>query len=155
MEANHPSSVSRHEALSFSLKDAAGPEIDAPSRFARALKRARFARGWTQAQLAKQLSITKRSIVSWETGARIPGVGMILLLLDVLNPEEDLSLHQELLCAYIVDDLEREAHRKDRKPGPDDALLQRAQRVIGLVLHLPHRATPAEPGPQHRLEDQA
>src|SRR5713226_5750609 len=155
MEANHPSSVSRHEALSFSLKDAAGPEIDAPSRFARALKRARFARGWTQAQLAKQLSITKRSIVSWETGARIPGVGMILLLLDVLNPEEDLSLHQELLCAYIIDDLERETRRKDPQHRQDD-LLQRAQRVIGRVLQLPKRATQARPTQeQNVIEAQA
>ncbi len=154
MEADHPSSVSHHEALSFSLKDAAGPQIDAPSRFARALKQARFARGWTQAQLAKQLSITKRSIVSWETGARIPSVGMVVLLLDVLNPEEDLSLHQELITAYIIDDLEREARRKDPQHRQDD-LLQRAQRVIGLVLQLPKRATQARPmQEQNVIEEQ-
>jgi transcriptional regulator with XRE-family HTH domain len=140
VEANR---LSANEALSFSLKDTTGPEIDAPSRFARALKRARFARGWTQAQLSKQLSITKRSIVSWETGARIPSVGMVVLLLDVLNPEEDLSLHQELLCAYIVDDLERQESRKDPEQHQNDLLLQRAQRVIELVLQLPERATQA------------
>ncbi len=75
--------------------------------------------------------------MSWETGARIPHVGMVVLLLDGLLPDEELSLHQELLCAYIVDDLEREACRKDPQRSPDEALLQRVRRVVELVLQLP------------------
>lgn len=77
-----------------------------------------------------------------------------MLLLDVLFPDEEMSLHQELLCAYIVDDLEREARRKDTQRDSADALLQRVQHVIELVLHLPHQATLTKPEPQHPLEDQ-
>src|SRR5690348_12183115 len=139
-----------NKALAFPLSlsaEATGPEVEGPTRFARALKRARFARGWTQAKLAEQLSITKRSIVSWETGARIPSVGMVVLLLDAFSPAHELSLHQELLCAYILDDLEREARRKDVEHRKDDLLLQRVQRVMGEILQLPKRAAMGEPEP--------
>jgi transcriptional regulator with XRE-family HTH domain len=136
------------------LEETVGPEVEGPSRFARALKRARFARGWTQAKLAAQLAIPKRSIVSWETGERIPGVGMVMLLLDALFPGEKLSLHRELITAYIVDDLERQEQRRDSQRGQDDPLLQRVQRVMAQVLQLPMSATQARPaiGHQEALE---
>ncbi len=136
------------------LEETVGPEVEGPSRFARALKRARFARGWTQAKLAAQLAIPKRSIVSWETGERIPGVGMVMLLLDALFPGEKLSLHRELITAYIVDDLERQEQRRDSQRGQDDPLLQRVQRVMAQVLQLSMSATQARPaiGHQEALE---
>jgi len=121
-------------AFPLSLEEARGSEVEGPSRFARALKRARFARGWTQAKLATQLAIPKRSIVSWETGERIPSVGMVMLLLDALFPGEELSLHRELITAYIVDDLERLERRRDSQRDQDDPLLQRMQRVMAQVL---------------------
>ncbi len=138
----------------MALEETVGPEVEGPSRFARALKRARFARGWTQAKLAAQLAIPKRSIVSWETGERIPGVGMVMLLLDALFPGEKLSLHRELITAYIVDDLERQEQRRDSQRGQDDPLLQRVQRVMAQVLQLPMSATEARPaiGHQEALE---
>jgi transcriptional regulator with XRE-family HTH domain len=141
-------------AFPLSLEKTVGPEVEGPSRFARALKRARFARGWTQAKLAAQLAIPKRSIVSWETGERIPGVGMVMLLLDALFPGEKLSLHRELITAYIVDDLERQEQRRDSQRGQDDPLLQRVQRVMAQVLQLPMSATQARPaiGHQEALE---
>ena len=141
-------------AFPLSLEETVGPEVEGPSRFARALKRARFARGWTQAKLAAQLAIPKRSIVSWETGERIPGVGMVMLLLDALFPGEKLSLHRELITAYIVDDLERQEQRRDSQRGQDDPLLQRVQRVMAQVLQLPMSATQARPaiGHQEALE---
>ena len=144
MKADH---FSQNTSLAFplSLEEAAGPEVEGPSRFARALKRARFARGWTQAKLAAQLAIPKRSIVSWETGERIPSVGMVMLLLDALFPGEELSFQRELITAYIVDDLERKAQRRDAQRGQDDPLLQRVQRVIAQVLQLPMSATQARP----------
>ncbi len=142
------------ERIRLSLEETVGPEVEGPSRFARALKRARFARGWTQAKLAAQLAIPKRSIVSWETGERIPGVGMVMLLLDALFPGEKLSLHRELITAYIVDDLERQEQRRDSQRGQDDPLLQRVQRVMAQVLQLPMSATEARPaiGHQEALE---
>ncbi len=137
-------------AFPLSLEETVGPEVEGPSRFARALKRARFARGWTQAKLAAQLAIPKRSIVSWETGERIPGVGMVMLLLDALFPGEKLSLHRELITAYIVDDLERQEQRRDSQRGQDDPLLQRVQRVMAQVLQLPMSATQERPAIGHQ-----
>jgi len=150
---------SENNALAFPLSlsaETAGPEVEGPSRFARALKRARFAKGWTQATLAAQLAIPKRSIVSWETGERIPGVGMVMLLLDALFPGEELTFHRELVTAYIVDDLERQEQRRDSQRGQADPLLQRVQRVMAQVLQLPMSATQATPAIGHQeASDQA
>src|SRR6266446_4276937 len=121
------------ERIRLSLEETVGPEVEGPSRFARALKRARFTRGWTQAKLAAQLAIPKRSIVSWETGERIPSVGMVMILLDALFPGEELSFQRELITAYIVDDLERQEQRRGPQRGQDDPLLQRVQRVMAQV----------------------
>ena len=94
MKADFSENTTLAFPLSF-MGAAAGPEVEGPSHFARALKRARMARGWTQAKLAEQLAISKRAIVSWETGERIPGVGMVVLLLDGLFPDEEFSLHRD------------------------------------------------------------
>jgi transcriptional regulator with XRE-family HTH domain len=143
---------SQNDSLAFplSLEKAAVPEVEGPSHFARALKRARFTRGWTQAKLAAQLAISKRSIVSWETGERIPSVGMVILLLDALFPDEEFSLHRELITAYIVDDLERQAQRRDPQRDQDDPLLQRVQRVMTRVLQLSMRAMQARPAKEYQ-----
>jgi transcriptional regulator with XRE-family HTH domain len=143
---------SQNNSLAFplSLEETAGPEVEGPSRFARALKRARMARGWTQAKLAAQLAIPKRSIVSWETGERIPGVGMVMLLLDALFPGEELSFQRELITAYIVDDLEQKAQRRGSQRGQGDPLLQRVQRVMAHVLQLPTSPTQARPAIGHQ-----
>jgi transcriptional regulator with XRE-family HTH domain len=148
---------SQNNSLAFplSLEETAGPEVEGPSRFARALKRARFARGWTQAKLAAQLAIPKRSIVSWETGERIPSVGMVMLLLDALFPGEELSFHRELITAYIVDDLERQEQRGDSQGrGQDDPLLKRVQRVMAQVLQPSMSATQARPGMGHQEDSE-
>lgn len=144
---------SEHNSLAFPLSlptETTGPEVEGPTRFARALKRARFARGWTQARLAAQLAIPKRSIVSWETGERLPSVGMVVLLLDALFPGEELSLQRELITAYIVDDLERQQQRRGPQHGQDDPLLQRVQRVIAQVLQLPISTTQTGTAIGHR-----
>lgn len=144
---------SQDNSLAFpflSLEEAKGPEVEGPSRFARALKRARFGRGWTQARLAEQLAIPKRSIVSWETGERIPSVGMVMLLIDALFPDEELSLHRELITAYIVDDLERQGQRRDSQRDQDDPLLQRMQRVMTQVLQPSLSASQASPTIGHQ-----
>src|SRR5258708_20618137 len=130
MKADH---FSQNDALAFRLswtEERVGPEVNGPSRFATALKQARFRKGWTQAKLAAQLSISKRSIVSWETAERIPSIGMVILLLDALLTEEELSLHRELITAYILDDLERQQSRQDLQRPQDDPFLQRAHRMI-------------------------
>jgi transcriptional regulator with XRE-family HTH domain len=154
MKAERSSQQDNSLVFPVSLEEARGPEVEGPSRFARALKRARFARGWTQARLAAQLAITKRSIVSWETGERIPGVGMVVLLLDALFPGEECTLHRELITAYIVDDLERQQQRRGSQGGQANLLLQRVQRVMAEVLRLPQSVTQAgaAPGQQEAAE---
>jgi transcriptional regulator with XRE-family HTH domain len=163
MKADH-SPQDNPLAFPVSFEEAASPEVEGPTRFARALKRARFARGWTQARLAAQLPIPKRSIVSWETGERIPSIGMVLLLLDALFPGEELSLHRELATAYIVDDLERQEQRRGSQRGQGDPLLQRVQRVMAQVsLASGHRAVAQAneqleerepPRPQEQVDEQ-
>ncbi len=68
-----------------------------------------------------------------------------MLLLDVLFPGEELSLHRELIMAYIVDDLERLEQRRGSQHDRDDPLLQRMQRVTELVLRFPSSASQARP----------
>src|SRR6266852_1684991 len=147
---------SQDNSLAFPLflEETAGPEVEGPSRFARALKRARFARGWTQARLAAQLAIPKRSIVSWETGERIPGVGMVMLLLDALFPGEELSFQRELSIAYIVDDLERKLQRRDAQHSQNDPLLQRIQRVMTQVLQLPPNVPQTGPARGYQVDEE-
>lgn len=132
MENKH---LAQNNPLALSLEGAPGPEIDAPSRFARALKQARFRKGWTQAKLAVQLGITKRTIVSWETATRIPSIGMVLALLAVLSDGE-LSLHHELLYSYILDDLEDQIQRKDPEGRKIDSLARQLQQVFSHVERL-------------------
>jgi transcriptional regulator with XRE-family HTH domain len=154
MKADH---FSQNDALAFPLsltEETVGPEVNGPSRFATALKQARFRKGWTQAKLAAQLSISKRSIVSWETAERIPSIGMVILLLDALLTEEELSLHREMITAYIVDDLERLQRRKDLQRQQDDPFLQRVQRMIERVLQLPARSVQARPSKEHRVAEE-
>jgi hypothetical protein len=53
--------------------------------------------------LAAQLHISERTLVSWETGARLPPVGMVLYLSRRLLGSERLD--NELMRAYLLDDL--------------------------------------------------
>jgi transcriptional regulator with XRE-family HTH domain len=77
-------------------------------RFPIALKQARLARQLKQETLAAQLHVKLRTLVSWETGTRIPSVGMVALLSQVLA--EDFDLEHDLVRAYIADDLARQTY---------------------------------------------
>ncbi len=77
-------------------------------RFPIALKQARLARQLKQETLAAQLHVKLRTLVSWETGTRIPSVGMVALLSQVLA--EDFDLEHDLVRAYIADDLARQSY---------------------------------------------
>ena len=85
-----------------------------PPRFPLALKRARLAKQWKQEALAAHMHVKVRTLVSWETGTRLPSVGMVILLSLLLT--DDLDLSNDLVRAYIADDLIRQAlsqHEKD------------------------------------------
>ncbi len=133
-----------NQPMSFSMEDAERSQALGPSRFARALKQARFARGWTQAELADQLSLPKRALVSWETAERVPSIGMVLVLLDALRPEEGVSLQHDLVTAYIADDLEHLKNRNDQKAKTEASFAHRLPRILKSVLHstTPNRGHP-------------
>jgi len=140
------------DSLSFSLEDAARSQVHGPSRFARALKQARFARGWTQADLAARLPIPKRAIVSWETAERVPSIGMVMLLVDTLRPEEEVSLRHDLITAYIADDLERLKNRSDHKTKQVVPFFQRIQRILESVLQLSSKNVVRPSSQEHRTD---
>jgi DNA-binding transcriptional regulator YiaG len=78
------------------------------TRFSLALKKARLAKQLKQEALAAQLHVKLRTLVSWETGTRIPSIGMVILLNLLLTDGLDLS--NDLLLAYIADDLTHQAY---------------------------------------------
>jgi transcriptional regulator with XRE-family HTH domain len=125
----------RNQPMPFSMEGAERSQALGPSRFARALKQARFARGWTQAELAQKLSLPKRALVSWETAERVPSIGMVLVLLDALRPEDEMPLQHELVTAYIADDLNHLQSRNDQKAKPEASFAQRLSHILESVLH--------------------
>lgn len=80
-------------------------------RFPLALKRARLARQLKQETLAAQLHVKLRTLVSWETGTRLPSVGMVALLSLLLIG--DLRANNDLFLAYVADDLARQADSQE------------------------------------------
>lgn len=80
-------------------------------RFPLALKRARLARQLKQEMLAARLHVKLRTLVSWETGTRLPSVGMVALLSLLLTG--DLGTNNDLFLAYIADDLARQADSQE------------------------------------------
>lgn len=49
------------------------------------IKKLRKSRGWTQSQLADQLSVSKQTISNWETGIKVPRMGSLQKLADLFN----------------------------------------------------------------------
>lgn len=99
-----------------------------PKHFPVALKQARLARHIKQDALAAQLHIAERTLVSWETGARLPPVGMVLYLSRRLLGSERLD--NELMRAYVLDDLDWQLSlRQDKAIVSDlqDALISLEQ----------------------------
>lgn len=96
-----------------------------PSRFPLALKKARLAKQWKQETLAAHLHVKLRTLVSWETGTRIPSIGMVILLSLLLTDGLDLS--NDLLLASIADDLTHQTHSQDNDDFRTLALCVREQ----------------------------
>ncbi len=85
-------------------------ETTAVSRFALAFKHARLTKRWKQEDLAKALHIKLRTVVSWETGTRLPSAGIVFLLCMLFQDQggaADLFQH-DLFISYLLDDLQRQ-----------------------------------------------
>jgi len=101
-----------------------------PLRFPLALKKARLAKRLKQEALAAQLHIKLRTLVSWETGTRIPSAGMVALLSYLLTDRFDPG--NDLVLAYIADDLARQSQQED------NGFRMLAQRVLEQLAQIQH-----------------
>ena len=70
------------------------------------IKRLREARGWTQAELARRLNLTRNGVNSWEQGLSMPSPAYLVELAKVFSVSTDYLLGLEPLAAINVSGLE-------------------------------------------------
>ena len=93
-----------------------------PPRFPPVLKRKRLAKGYKQEVLAATyLHVTPRALKSWETGTRTPPAAIVALLNYQLTGD---PLAQELLTAYLIDDLLHQAHLQEQNGAFCELVMQ-------------------------------
>lgn len=68
----------------------------------------REARGWTQAELARRLSITRNGVNSWEQGLSMPSPACLVDLAKLFSVSTDYLLGVERLDAVNVTGLNEE-----------------------------------------------
>lgn len=72
------------------------------------IKVLREARGWTQAELARRLSITRNGVNSWEQGLSMPSPACLVDLAKLFSISTDYLLGVERLDAVNVTGLNEE-----------------------------------------------
>lgn len=72
------------------------------------IKVLREARGWTQAELARRLSITRNGVNSWEQGLSMPSPACLVDLAKLFSVSTDYLLGVERLDAINVTGLNEE-----------------------------------------------
>ena len=72
------------------------------------IKELRTARGWTQADLARRLGITRNGVNSWEQGLSIPSPASLVELAKVFSVTTDYLLGVESLDTVNVAGLKKE-----------------------------------------------
>lgn len=72
------------------------------------IKALREARGWTQAELARRLSITRNGVNSWEQGLSMPSPACLVDLAKLFSVSTDYLLGVERLETVNVTDLNEE-----------------------------------------------
>lgn len=72
------------------------------------IKALREARGWTQAELARRLSITRNGVNSWEQGLSMPSPACLLDLAKLFSVSTDYLLGVERLETVNVTGLNEE-----------------------------------------------
>lgn len=70
------------------------------------IKSLRTARGWTQAELARRLNITRNGVNSWEQGLSMPSPAFLVELAKVFSVSTDYLLGLENLNTVNVTGLE-------------------------------------------------
>lgn len=72
------------------------------------IKALREARGWTQAELARRLNITRNGVNSWEQGVSMPSPACLVDLAKLFSVSTDYLLGVERLEAVNVTGLKEE-----------------------------------------------
>ena len=72
------------------------------------IKALREARGWTQAELARRLNITRNGVNSWEQGLSMPSPACLVDLAKLVSVSTDYLLGVECLEAVNVTGLKEE-----------------------------------------------
>ena len=72
------------------------------------IKALREARGWTQAELARRLNITRNGVNSWEQGLSMPSPACLVDLAKLFSVSTDYLLGVECLEAVNVTGLKEE-----------------------------------------------
>lgn len=62
--------------------------------FGEKLQRLRKARGWTQEQLAEQVSVSRQSLSKWESDAALPDTANVIVLSDLFGVSTDYLLRE-------------------------------------------------------------
>jgi len=70
------------------------------------IKKLREARGWTQAELARRLGVTRNGVNSWEQGLSMPSPACLVELAKVFSVSTDYLLGVENLDSVNVTGLE-------------------------------------------------
>lgn len=81
----------------------------------RRLKEARKNMGYTQADLGKQLGVTKVTICGYEKGTRVPSLGIFLQLLDILQVEPNYLLGRDTLISEEITEYKIRVAKEDMK----------------------------------------
>lgn len=66
------------------------------------IKKLREARGWSQAELARRLSVTRNGVNSWEQGLSMPSPACLVDLAKVFSVSTDYLLGIEILDSVNV-----------------------------------------------------
>ena len=53
-------------------------------------------RGWSQEELAQQLSVSRQSVSKWESGASVPDLDKILKMSEIFGVSTDTLLKEEM-----------------------------------------------------------
>ena len=72
---------------------------------AETIKQLREARGWTQAELARRLNISRNGVNTWEQGLSMPSPHFLVELAKIFSVSTDFLLGVESLHTINVSDL--------------------------------------------------
>ncbi|MCG7335133.1 helix-turn-helix domain-containing protein [Sporosarcina sp. ACRSM] len=81
--------------------------------FSERLKREREKKGWSQAELAEKIHVSRQSVSKWETGKNYPNIEVIIDLSDLFGITiDELLRSDEVLKEKVIQDSKQLAYPK-------------------------------------------